>query len=123
MAAQVCTPSSLIDAGAQIAPVMNQKQGKAMLIYVLSKWLAALGGTNYTTDFSTLITAAATWPDMNPAQEAAALIEIIRSVAVDDGASIPSDVNSLVAASNYLAHAPNQDSLLLFLACAIGRRM
>jgi len=122
MAAQSCSPSSLVDAGATIAP-LPLAQKNAILIYLLAKWLPRLGGTNYTADFGVLVSAAANWPTMNPAQHYAALIEIVRSVAVDDGASIPSDASDLVAASNYLANTPDQDSLLLFLACAIGARL
>lgn len=122
MAAQTCTPSSLADAGAILNP-FSEQQAKGVLIYVMAKWLAALGGTNYTADFGALNEAAKLWPWLNPTQQVSALLEIVRSVAVDDGASIPTSASDLVEAAKYPINSMNQDSTLLFLACAVAAEL
>ena len=122
MAAEVCTPSALVADGATLAPFSYARQ-KAILIYVLTKYLNALGGTNYSGNFEQLIIDAANWPTMNPAQRSAALTEILIATANVHGAGISTDKTTLVAAANYLENAPNQDSLLLFLACALGAKL
>lgn len=122
MAAQTCTPSSLADAGAGIA-MFSKSEFKGVLNYLLAKWLQRLGGTNYNADYSALILAAVNWPQLDPAQQQAAILEILRSVAVDDGATIPTSASDLLEAAQYLINTPDQDSVTLFLLCAIGGRM
>lgn len=122
MANIACTPSTVADAGATLAPLSNDDK-YGILLYVLAKWLSVIGGTNYTADFSQLVLAAKLWPDLNPAQQQAGLIQIVRAVAVSNGASIPTSNSDLVAAANYLINTPNKDAIALFLACAIGTQL
>ena len=122
MAVATCSPSSLVDLGATLAPFSIQRK-KAILIYVLSKYLAALGGTNYTADFGDLVNAAAAWPVMNPAQQFAAMIEIIIATANTHGASISLDETVLTAQATYLENVADQNNLLMFLTCAVGAKL
>lgn len=120
---QTCTVTSLVVAGEKLAP-LSRSQLTSILLYVMAKYLAALGGTDYTSDFGTLLTAAKNWPRMNEKQNIAGLIEILIATANGHSAGISTDVTSLVAASKYLQHAEvDKEALLLFLSCAIGAKL
>lgn len=122
MAVATCSPSALADLGATLAPFSNARK-RAILIYVLAKYLNALGGTNYTANFESLVAAAAAWPVLDPAQQFAAGIEILIATANTHGAAISTDETVLVANSTYLENVPDQNNLLMFLTCAVGAKL
>lgn len=113
-----CTPANLVDLGRQVAP-MSEKRKKAFLIYGLAKLLSANGGTDYWTDFNSLITAAKAWQPINAAQRPAAVIELVFALAVSDGASISSDVSALANSAKIPENYPDQEILIDFLTCAL----
>lgn len=120
--ATTCTPANLISLGAQVA-TFSDKRMNALALYGLANLLAAAGGADYTSDFAALISAAQSWSGMNPAQNGAGIVELIFALATDKGASIPSDIDDLVAASIILENTPNQKVLFEFLACAVRNQL
>lgn len=120
--ATTCTPANLISLGAQVATLSDKRQ-RALALYGLAKLLAAAGGTNYTSDFASLISAAQSWSPMNPVQNSAGIVELIFALATEKGASISTNINTLINAAKVLENAPNQKVLFEFLSCAVKNRL
>lgn len=112
---------------------LNARERKSLLIWFRANELAAVGGTNYTTTLaSTLISDATTfagnaydsintWMDGSEFNTAQLVIE--KNNAVAAGATISSNINTLMASIAPLSKATQWqlDAALLMLMCKLGK--
>src|SRR5262245_39743438 len=100
MSNPVCTTATLMETVPCFAPtVLNPQQMACLRIWFLSKQLAAIGGTNYTTQLTTTLVSAANdiFERANLGQMDQAWTTICYNNAVASGASVSSDIQSLMS--------------------------
>lgn len=124
MAAPACTKDALVAASAcYMGTILDVRMRKALAVYFMLQGLAAIGGTDYRDDFAGLDAAATNLlRDVPEDQRAAFELAILRADAVNDGATISSDINALQEAIKCLKIFPMEQLLRiqLFLECELG---
>jgi len=102
---------------------MSDGDRKAIMIYARMKNLAALGGTDYSANLKQLMIDSATWRKRAEDELRAIAVYITLENAINDGASINLNVNSLMTAAKCLGPKcigkEDQNGLLGYLGCAI----
>jgi hypothetical protein len=118
-----CTISALTNNDCFQFPCIGGKRQKMVMAYLNAKELAAVGGTNYLANKSTLLIASAGLQSLSGERLNAALLGINRANAIAAGASIPSNVNAIVTAASFFQGIPEDtlDRMLVVLACQLGR--
>lgn len=121
-----CTTAALAETNVVFgAQGLNERQYKALLIYLNVLELAAVGGTDYTAVMnSTLITDAVNLAStMTPDQRRIAYANIAYNNAVAAGASPSTDIQVLNAATGccFQNLSNDLDAILLLLACKLGK--
>ena len=98
----------------------SEAEREAIEIYFRVLGLAGLGGASYTP--ATLQAAAKTWQALSMKDLAAINVYITSQNAVENGASLPSTINSIKAAAKCYMCIPEatRKQLLMFLRCAIS---
>jgi hypothetical protein len=110
------TPDGLKDASKCFQNCLTTDERKKLLIIVGAYELAAVGGTDYTNDIGTLITAAKCFQCLNEDEREAILLYIRVRRAIDAGATFDSTVEGLKALAKCLCIGGEFDeNLLLFL--------
>jgi hypothetical protein len=103
---------------------MSDGDRKAIMIYARIKNLAAIGGTDYSANLAQLMIDSANWRKRAEDELRAILTYISLENAINDGASINLNVNSLAAAAAcYRAGClgkEDQNGILAFLGCTIN---
>ena len=103
---------------------MSDPDRKAIMIYARIKNLAALGGTDYSANLKQLMIDSATWRKRAEDELRAIAVYITLENAINDGASINLNVNSLSTAAKCLGAKclgkEDQNGILAFLGCAIN---
>lgn len=102
--------------------MLSERQQQAVRIWFMVKELQALGGTNYSATLaSTMILDAVNLADtMNLSERRTAVMAIYRDNAVEAGASIPSDTNTLLNEVKCFINHPDLDAVELLLLCKLG---
>ena len=102
---------------------MAQSDRDAVKIYARIKNLAALGGTDYSSDLTQLMDDAALWRLRSPDELAAVDVYITLQNAINNGASIDTAVSALATAIKCLkgqcVGTADAQGLLAYLKCAI----
>ncbi len=102
---------------------MSDGDRKAVMIYARTKNLAALGGTNYTSNLKQLMIDSVTWRKRAEDQLKAIKVYITLENAINNGASINLNVNSLMTAAKCLGTQcignEDQNGILAYLECVI----
>lgn len=102
---------------------MSDGDRKAITIYARIKNLAALGGTDYSSNLKQLLIDSANWRQRAEDELKAIAVYIALQNAVNDGASINTNVNSLAIAAKCFGPsclgATDQNGVLAFLGCTI----
>ena len=103
---------------------MSDGDRKAVMIYARIKNLAALGGTDYSSNLKQLMIDSANWRKRAEDTLRAIAVYITIQNAVNDGASINTNVNSLATAAKCLGAMclgkEDQNGILAYLGCAIN---
>lgn len=103
---------------------MSDPDRKAIMIYARVKNLAALGGTDYSADLKQLMVDSANWRKRAEDELRAIGVYITLENAINDGASINLNVNSLATAAKCLGAKclgkEDQNGILAYLGCAIN---
>ena len=106
---------------------MSDGDRKAIMIYARIKNLAALGGTDYSANLAGLMQDSATWRKRAEDELRAIAVYITLENAINDGASINLNVNSLSTAAKCLKVSclgkEDQNGLLAYLGCAINTQV
>jgi len=124
MANPTCSRSNLMAGKACLGgPLLSNHQMKARLVYLKSLELAAIGGTNYTTDIEAFNRAANSLTcGFQPADFDAAYITIASNNATAAGASVPATKSAMAAAvacyEDFTDFQLKQMDVLL--TCALG---
>jgi hypothetical protein len=87
---------------------------------MLAQEVKALGGTDYIAAPNTLFADVAAYEPLIEAQRDAALIEIAKESAVAAGATISSNINTIVQDTPEFEEYHDQLLLILFLRCKVG---
>ncbi len=102
---------------------MSDGDRKAIMIYARIKNLAAIGGTDYSANLKQLMIDSATWRKRAEDELRAIAVYMALENAINDGASINLNVNSLATAAKCLGvkciGKEDQNALLAFLGCLI----
>lgn len=102
---------------------MSDGDRKAVMIYARTKNLAALGGTNYTSNLKQLMIDSVTWRKRAEDQLKAIKVYITLENAINNGASINLNVNSLMTAAKCMGPKcignEDQNGILAYLECVI----
>lgn len=125
MPVPICTRASYVEGWACLQ-TLNARQRKAFIVYVMSRQLAAIGGTDYTLGpDGTLNDAVACLVDLDKNQVTLANMVVENNNAVAAGADIPSDIQEIAEAIKCLENF--EDNVLLrmqlHLRCSLGRAM
>jgi hypothetical protein len=115
-----CTLEGLISEGSAKFTNLRAHDRRALMVYMLIQELAALGGTDYTADFSQLLEDVAPFSAMREDQREGALIQIFKENAVEAGATISDDINEVMAAAACINCKADLDLILLYLTCQLG---
>lgn len=103
---------------------MSEGDRKAIMIYARIKNLAAIGGTDYSANLQQLMIDSATWRKRAEDELKAIAVYIALENAIQDGATINLNVNSLAAAAKCLGAKclgkEDQNGILAFLGCSIN---
>jgi len=103
---------------------MSEGDRKAIMIYARIKNLAAIGGTDYSSNLKQLMIDSATWRKRAEDELRAIAVYIALENAINDGASINLNVNSLMTAAKCVKGQclgkENQNGILAYLGCAIN---
>jgi hypothetical protein len=121
----VCLMSNFISASACFQN-LNERQQRALMVYLKAKELNALGGTNYTAQLGpsgTLNTAAAAYNTMADWQVRLAQLVIEQDNANSAGAAISTNIQTLMDEIKCLENFPDAtlDRMDLLLTCLLGR--
>lgn len=104
---------------------MGEPDRKAIMIYARIKNLAALGGTDYSANLKQLMIDSATWRKRAEDELRAIAVYIALENAIQDGASINLNANSLSTAAKCLKAQclgkEDQNAILMYLGCLINR--
>ncbi len=102
---------------------MSDGDRKAIMIYARIKNLAAIGGTDYSANLKQLMIDSATWRKRAEDELRAIAVYMALENAINDGASINLNVNSLATAAKCLGvkciGKEDQNGILAFLGCSI----
>ena len=103
---------------------MSEGDRKAIMIYARIKNLAAIGGTDYSANLQQLMIDSATWRKRAEDELRAIAVYIALENAIQDGATINLNVNSLADAAKCLGAKclgkEDQNGILAFLGCSIN---
>jgi hypothetical protein len=120
-----CTKSALAETNVVFGlDGLNEVQQKALMIYLNVLELAAVGGTDYSAAMTTTLIADATAlvSTMNPNQRRIALLNIAYNNAVAAGATVPTSIQELNAATGCcFQNFSDLDAILILLACKLGK--
>lgn len=96
---------------------------KAIMIYARAKNLAALGGTDYSNNLKQLLIDSAAWRQRAENELRAIVVYETIQNAINDGASINTNTNSLATAAKCFGSMclgkEDQNGILAFLGCTI----
>lgn len=122
MANPTCDAVELIEEAACLQ-CLNPRYQQAAIAYLNMLELAALGGTDYMTDFPGAVEDAATqtYSRFTQAQRETALVAIALQNAINAGATVPADVNDWMPFIIPLENYPDLDAVSLALLCSLGR--
>lgn len=102
---------------------MSDGDRKGIMIYARIKNLAALGGTDYSSNLKQLMIDSATWRKRAEDELRAIITYETVQNAINDGASFSQNVNDLATASKCLGieclGKEDQNGILAFLGCTI----
>ena len=102
---------------------MSTQDRKALIIYARIKNLAALGGTDYSNNLAALMKDSITWQKRAKDELEAIAVYMALENAINDGATINLNVNSLAAAAKCLKAGclgnEQLNGIGAFLGCAI----
>lgn len=103
---------------------MSQPDRDAITIYARIKNLAAIGGTDYSSNLAQLMIDSATWRKRAQDELRAIAVYIALENAINDGASINLNVNSLMTAAKCLRvqclGKEDMHGILAYLGCQIN---
>lgn len=117
-----CNLSALITASKCFSnPPISQAERDAIEIYARTEGLLAAGGADLT-NIDDLLEAAKTWQALVGTQQAGVSTYITVQNAIDNGAAIDTDIQTLSESAKCFLCLPDQtrQQLLLFLRCAIS---
>jgi hypothetical protein len=125
MANPVCTTTIWIDnAKEYTSHFLNPKQQKCLELHAMALELAAIGGTDYTADLPSLITASEDLAGfMTEDQITAANISICYANAVEAGATVPAAIGDKLAAVKEMVLYDDERlrKACTLLRCKLGR--
>lgn len=114
----------LISAACFTDKCMAQPDRDAITIYARIKNLAAIGGTDYSDNLKQLLIDSATWRKRAEDELKAIAVYVSLENAINDGANINLNVNSLMTAAKCLRTQclgkEDLNGVLAFLACSIN---
>jgi hypothetical protein len=123
MANPTCTRDTLV-ASSKCFTVKNLEphHRDALLVYFMVKELAAIGGTDYSAALtSTLLTdSVALAKTLNADERSAAVLAIAYNNAVAAGASVSTNINTLMGNIKCLVNVPDLEAMKLLLLCKLG---
>lgn len=116
----LCTISSFYAASCFGAPCIDKRTQKAIMVRSLVLELAALGGTNYSSNLSLLLSDTAKLRKLSPENRDAAMLKVNLNNATSAGAVIGT-INQLRAQSIQYANSQDQlENMILLLTCKLG---
>lgn len=102
---------------------MADPDRKAIMIYARTQNLKALGGTDYTNNLKQLLIDSAAWRQRAENELRAIVVYETIQNAINDGASINTNINALATAAKCLGAnclgKEDQNGILAFLGCTI----